>query len=197
VTAANEATRSFPLTRLALRVWQFDRAAMAVRSLNSPARKAPWTAKAMASPTGAWPHDRPLTATCSAPRRKPKDGDAVEDHGPVPGRECSCGIYATTKLEIINTYLSRNATVLGVVELGGRVIPATQGYRAAYARLAAVLLIDEALTEPHRLLRQLAEAYRVPAVVPHSADPEDYRELIGAPSLAAEAEEYLRKMGRP
>jgi hypothetical protein len=59
-----------------------------------------------------------------------------------------------------------------------------------------VLLIDEALTEPHRLLRQLAEAYRVQAVVPHSSDPESYRELIGSPSLAAEAEEYLRRMGR-
>lgn len=27
------------------------------------------------------------------------------------------------------------------------------------------------------------------------ADPEDYRELAGTPSLAAEAEEYLKHMG--
>lgn len=188
--------RSYPQTFLALRAWQFDRAAMAVRSLNAPARKAPWMAKAMASPQGAWPHDRPLTATCAMPKPKPKDAEVVEVHGAVPGRECSCGIYATTDLDVIDSYLSPRATVLGVVELGGRVIPATQGYRAAYARLACVLLIDEALTEPHRLLRQLAEAYRVPAVVPHSSDPADYRDLIGAPSLAAEAEEYLRQMGQ-
>lgn len=185
----------FPQTCLALRCWQFDRTSMAVRSLNAPARKAPWMAKAMASPIGIWPHDRPLAATCTMtkPKKKCEDG---EEHGPIPGQECSCGIYATTGLDVIDGYLSQTATVLGVVELGGRVIPATQGYRAAYARLAAVLLVDEALTEPHRLLRELADAYRVPAVVPHSADPEDYRDLIGSPSLAAEAERYLRDMGQ-
>lgn len=184
----------FPQTRLALRCWIFDRAAMAVRSLNSPPRKASWMTKAMASPAGTWPHDRPLAASCTMPRPKKKD-DEAEKHGPVPGTECTCGIYATTDLDVIGSYLPQ-ATILGVVELGGRVIPATQGYRAAYARLAAVLLIDEALTEPHRLLRELAEAYRVPAVVPHSVDPEDYRDLTGSPSLAVEAEEYLRNMGQ-
>ena len=85
----------------------------------------------------------------------------------MPGRECTCGIYATTDLDVINGYLSRGAPVLGIVELGGRVIPATQGYRAAFARVAVILLIDEALTEPHAVLRKLAAAYRVPAVVPH------------------------------
>ena len=83
----------------------------------------------------------------------------------------------------------------GVVELGGRVIPATQGYRAAYARVAVILLIDEVLTEPHSVLRKLAAAYSIPAVVPHSADPEDYREIAGTPSLAAETEEWLRGIG--
>jgi hypothetical protein len=188
-----------PRTRLALRCWIFDRAGMAVRSLNSPAagRKASWMAKAMASPEGIWPHDRPLTATCSAPkpRRRKGDDEDVPEHGPVPARDCSCGIYATTSLDVINGYLSRTAPVLGIVELGGRVIPASQGYRAAYARLAAVLLVDEALTEPHGVLRELADAYRVPAVVPHSADPEDYRELAGLPTVGAEAEAWLRQIG--
>jgi hypothetical protein len=81
-----------------------------------------------------------------------------------------------------------------VVELGGRVIPASQGYRAQYARLAVVLLVDEALTEPHAALRKLAAAYRVPAVVPHSAVAEDYRELAGLPTIATEAEEFLRQV---
>jgi len=151
----------------------------------------------MASPVGNWPHDRPLAATCAAPpaRKKKGDDDGEPDHGPVPGKECSCGIYATTDLEVINGYLSRTAPVLGVVELGGRVIPATQGYRAAYARLAVILLVDEALTEPHSVLRDLADAYRIPAVIPFSADPEDYRELAGLPTLAAEAEAWLRQAG--
>lgn len=179
---------AYPQTRLALRAWQFDRAAMTVRSLNAPRGRQSWMAKAMASPAGSWPYGRPIAARC------PLTGDKQHDD-PVPGRECSCGIYATTDLDIISSYPSKSAPVLGVVELGGRVIPATQGYRAAYARVAVILLIDEALTEPHATLRKLADAYKVPAVVPHSVVPEDYRELAGTPSLALEAEEYLRGMG--
>lgn len=190
----------FPQTRLALRSWQIDRAAMAVRSLNAPmGRKANWIAKAMAQPEGNWPRDHPLAATCALgapkPRRRKKGGEEEPEHGPVPDPRCTCGIYATTDLDVINGYLARSAPVLGIVELGGRLIPASQGYRAAYARVAVILLVDEALTEPHGLLRELADAYRVPAVIPHSADPEDYRELAGLPTLAAEAEAWLRQVG--
>lgn len=174
---------------------------MAVRSLNSPpaGRKANWLAKAMASPEGIWPHDKPLKAACSLagrpPRKPKKDEEPEREHGSIPDKPCSCGIYATTDLDVINGYLPRPASVLGVVELGGRVIPASQGYRAAYARLAVILLVDEALTEPHSVLRELADAYRVPAVVPHSADPEDYRELAGLPTIGGEAEAWLRQIG--
>jgi hypothetical protein len=176
----------YPTTRLALRTWQIDKAAWTVRSLNAAGgRKASWMAKAMASPQGAWPHGRPLAARC------PLAGDKAHED-PVPGADCSCGIYATTDLDIISGYLRKTSPVVGVVELGGRVIPATQGYRAAYARVAVILLLDEALTEPHSVLRRLAAAYKVPAVVPHSDNPEDYRELAGTPSLALEAEDYLR-----
>jgi hypothetical protein len=188
----------YPQTRLALRSWQIDRASMAVRSLNSPiGRKSSWMSRAMASPEGNWPHDHPLAATCSRPPVRKKKGDEEEEppHGAIPGTRCTCGIYATTDLDVIQGYLSRTAPVLGIVELGGRVIPASQGYRAAYARVAAILLIDEALTEPHSVLRELADAYKVPAVIPHSADPEDYRELAGLATLAAEAEAWLRQMG--
>ena len=179
----------YPQTRLAMRTWQLDKAALTVRSLNAPAgRKKSWMATALASPAGAWPHDQPITASCRL------GGDKAHDD-PVPGSECSCGIYATTDLDIISNYLTRWSPVVGIVEMGGRVIPATQGYRAAYARVAVILLVDEALTEPHSVLRDLADAYRVPAVVPHSASAEDYRELVGTPSLALEAEQYLREMG--
>lgn len=185
-----------PQTRLALRSWQLDRASMSVRSLNAPmGRKSNWIAKAMAAPAGNWPHDHPLAAACPLPPRKARKGEEEMPHGPVPAADCTCGVYATTDLDVINGYLSRSAPVLGIVELGGRLIPATQGYRAAYARVAVILLVDEALTEPHSVLRDLADAYRVPAVVPHSADPEDYRELAGLPSLAAETEAWLRQQG--
>jgi hypothetical protein len=187
-----------PQTRLALRAWGLDRVSLTVRSLNAPAagRKASWIAKAMASPEGGWPHGTPLAATCDLPpRRKRKDDEEFREHGPVPAADCSCGIYATTDLDVINGYLRRSSPVLGVVELGGRLIPATQGYRAAYARVAVILLLDEALTEPHGLLRELAAAYRVPAAIPHSSDPEDYRELAGLPTVATEADAWLRQIG--
>lgn len=175
----------YPQTRLAMRAWQFDKAAMTVRSLNAAPGKKSWMSTAMASPAGSWPHGRPLAARC------PVTGDKAHED-PVPGRECTCGIYATTDLDVISTYVSKWAPVVGIVEMGGRVIPATQGYRAAFARVAVILLLDEALTEPHPVLRKLAAAYKVPAVVPHSASPEDYRELVSTPSLALEAEQYLR-----
>jgi hypothetical protein len=189
-----------PMTRLALRAWQFDRASLSVRSLNAPpaGRKASWLAKAMAAPEGNWPHDRALEATCSRPPvavKKKKDDDGEPDHGRIPSPHCSCGIYATTDLDVINGYLHRSSPVLGVVELGGRIIPATQGYRAAYARVAVILLLDEALTEPWPVLRELAAAYRVPAVIPHSAIAEDYREIAGLPTIASEAEAWLKQIG--
>jgi hypothetical protein len=191
----------FPQTRLALRSWQLDRPAMMVRSLNAPTgKRSNWIARQMAQPEGNWPHDRPLQAACAAGapprRRKPKEGELEEiPHGPVPDPACSCGIYATVDLDVINGYLSRNAPVLGIVELGGRLVPASQGYRAQYARVAAILLVDEALTEPHRLLRELAAAYRVPALVPVSTDPEDHREAVGLPTLAGAVEDWLRQTG--
>jgi hypothetical protein len=201
MTTPTESTgKGLVQTRLALRAWRLDRASLSVRSLNAPlaGRKASWLAKAMAAPEGNWSHDRALEATCSRPPvvvKKKKDDDGEPDHGRIPSPHCSCGIYATTDLDVISGYLSRSAPVLGVVELGGRIIPATQGYRAAYARVAVILLLDEALTEPWPVLRELAAAYRVPAVVPHSDIAEDYRELAGLPTVASEAEAWLRQIG--
>lgn len=190
------------MTRLALRTWQIDRASLAVRSLNAPAGRANWIARQMAQPAGNWPHDHPLAADCrkTGPLTRKKKGEEVEvEHGPVPSRDCTCGIYATTSLEVVNGYLRHDSPVLGVVELGGRLITAEWGYRAAYARVAAILLIDPALTEPWSLLQQLAAAYKVPALVPHSQDAEDYRDLLGLASpgslLADEAEAWLREHG--
>jgi hypothetical protein len=178
----------YPTTRLALRTWQVDKDALLLRSVTALAGRKSWMAKAMSSPEGAWPQSRPLTARCG------KGGKGGHDD-PVPGADCSCGIYATTDLDIINGHLSKRNPVAGIVELGGRVIPATQGYRAQMARVAVILLLDEALTEPWPFLRKLAAAYKVPAVIPHSDDPEQYRELACTPSLAIEAEEYLRGLG--
>lgn len=176
----------FPQTVLTFRVWGFDRTRLMLRSLNAPPGRAAWVASVFASPEGGWAHDDLLAATC---RRGSQHGE----DDPVPAKDCRCGIYGARDLNVVGRYLRHDAPVLGVVELGGRVIPAEQGYRAQYARVAAILVIDPALTLDHGTLRRLASAYRVRALVPHSANPEDYRPLLSAPTLANEAEQYLRR----
>ena len=190
-------------TFLALRVWMLQRHTRTLLSLNAPSgRRSSWVARALANPEGGWPQDggpggraRLLEATCDRPPPKPgKDGKEPPPHGPVPSKHCTCGIYATTSLDTINWYLN-DGPVLGIVELGGRTIPADQGYRAAFARVAAILLIDPALTLPHQVLREVATAYQVPALVPHSTDPAQYRARLGlGASLADEAAAYLRDL---
>ena len=98
---------------------------MTVRSLNAPQR----AAKRRGS-RRRWPAPREAGRTASPRRRLPaaaakkkKDDEDFREHGPVPATDCSCGIYATTDLDVINGYLSRSAPVLGIVELGGRMIP--------------------------------------------------------------------------
>lgn len=161
----HEKTEGVPDTRLALRTWGVDHARLVLRSLNAPSRRNTWVAPALAAPEGCWPHDRPLAAECGRGKahdpHQPGCPPGCREHDPLPGRECTCGIYAAKNLDMICGYLSRIAPVIGIAELGGRVIPATQGYRAAYARVAAILLVDQALTIDHPTLRKLADAYRV------------------------------------
>jgi hypothetical protein len=198
----SQAVPDVPQTFLAFRTWTLDKARMQLGSTTpaggyrakGKAAKELWMANALGVNLGAWPKDGEcLTAKCTA-RSDFEDDDAYEaahlyaGDGRVasPGPECKgsgghgCGIYATTDLGVINTYLSRTAPVMGVVELGGRVLECPQGYRAEFVRVAAILLIDEVLTKPlsQDMLRKVAKAYGVPALVPTSTRPEDYREAI-------------------
>ena len=180
-----------PLTRLALRVWRMDPRTRLLKSLNAPTGAAKtFPATALALPKGAWPHPLPgdtdpmkasglIIATCAQANRRADE----ETRHVAPDPDCTCGIYAATDLEVVNAYLSEDAPVLGMVELGGRVIDAEQGIRAQSARVAMILLIDPMFTLPHVKLRQVAAAYRVPAIVPTSVDPEEYRPLITARGL--------------
>jgi hypothetical protein len=203
-----------PQTALAFRTWRLSESGRLL-SINAPSltgkaggnpnvpqRRVTWIHRALADPEGqdGWPIGGPLVAHCGV------GGDAAEknpDHGKIPSQTCSCGIYATTELKIIDHYLGNELVqglyirgpVLGVVELGGRVIPATQGFRAAYARVAAILLIDEVFSLSAGQLRHIAETYRVPAIKPHSTNPEDYRDdLTPATPVADEADEWLRNL---
>jgi hypothetical protein len=187
-----------PQTALAFRTWRLsdDNKLLSINAPNltgkaggsgqQNVRKIGWIHRHLADAEGqsGWPIASNLVAHCGV------QGAAAEvnpDHGKIPSKNCSCGIYATTEIKVINSYLGNEiylgvavrGPVLGIVELGGTVIPATQGFRAKYARVAAILAIDEvfSLTEAH--LRQIAELYQVPLLTPHSINPEDYRDAIG------------------
>lgn len=180
---------------LALRVWRADQS-LNLYSLNAVTGQQTWISRALSAPDGGWPRHEPGKPGSSLLRARCKFGKDHEEG--VPDPECSCGVYATTSLRVINGYLCPLSPVLGIVEMGGRVIPADQGYRAQWARVAAILLVDAMFTRSHAELREIATAYRVPAVVPHSVDPEDYRELITpGQGLGDEAERFLRGLDKP
>jgi hypothetical protein len=207
-----------PQTALAFRTWRLSENNKLL-SINAPnltgkaggnqqqgARKIGWIHRHLADPEGqdGWPIGEPLVAHCGV---RGEGAEAIPEHGKIPSKECSCGIYATTEIKVINSYLGTEqymgafirGPVLGIVELGGRVIPATQGYRARYARVAGILAIGDVFTISHERLLQIAELYKVPLLTDISKDPEDYREAIGRcsvtdpSSIGDELEQWLMK----
>lgn len=186
-----------PETALAFRTWRISEGNRLL-SINAPnltgkaggaqvqVKKIGWIHRHLADSEGqdGWPIATPLMAHCGV---RGAGAEAIPEHGRIPSKECSCGIYATTELKIINQYLGEEkymgafirGPVLGIVELGGKVIPATQGFRARYARVAGILEIDPVFSLPPARLRQIAELYQVPLIKPHSKNPADYREAIG------------------
>lgn len=71
---------------------------------------------------------------------------------PAPDPDCSCGVYALKPGVPLPLYALRGVTVAGTVELSGRVIEATRGYRAEHARIVGPLQLssvrcDEAVSE--------------------------------------------------
>lgn len=185
-----------PQTALAFRTWRLSDSNRLL-SINAPnltgkaggtgqTKKIGWIHRHLADPEGqdGWPIAMPLTAHCGV---KGAAAEADPAHGKIPGQNCSCGIYATTSLKVINGYLGNEqymgvairGPVLGIVELGGRVVPASQGFRARYARVAGILQIDDVFSLGAAHLRQIAELYQVPLIKPHSTNPADYREAIG------------------
>lgn len=208
-----------PQTSLAFRTWRLSESNRLL-SINAPnitgkaggnqqqqgARKIGWIHRHLADDEGqhGWPIATPLAAHCGV---RGEGAEAIPEHGKIPAKDCKCGIYATTELKVINSYLGNEiymgvairGPVLGIVEMGGRVIPATQGYRARYARVAAILEIDEVFSLTHAHLRQIAELYQVPLIKPHSVNPEDYRQAISQmpaitdpSSIGDDIEEWLK-----
>ncbi|HEV2698974.1 MAG TPA: hypothetical protein VGU90_13335 [Terriglobales bacterium] len=222
-----------PQTALAFRTWRVSEHSRLL-SINAPdltgsaggkklERKISWIHRQLADSEGqdGWPIGKPLVAHCGRGGKITPwlpggpvapvvpallgDADPVQPvHGPIPEKKCSCGIYATTSIDVINQYLGNEVIfntcairgpVMGIVELGGRVIPATQGYRAAYARIAAIIAVDAAFSLSKAQLKMIAEIYQVPLVGDLSLDPEEYRDkLVPSTRLADEAEQYLKEL---
>jgi hypothetical protein len=192
-----------PTTYLAWRVWGLDKRTLTLTS-TTPAgvsrkdreaqRESHPLLAGLGDPLGAWPKASEidptgaLAARCHAPGSDEQTDDwrLIHPEGRVPSPECAgagghgCGIYATTDLGVANRYLSGQHPVFGLVELTGRVLDCEQGYRAEFARVAAILMINEALTIDQGMLAKIAEAYSVPTIVPVSLVPEDHRDLIDA-----------------
>jgi hypothetical protein len=186
-----------PQTVLAFRTWRLSESNKLL-SINAPnltgkaggspgqgVRKIGWIHRHLADDEGqnGWPIATPLMAQCGV---RGEGAEAIPEHGKIPAQECSCGIYATTELKVINQYLGNEqylgvavrGPILGIVEMGGKVIPARQGYRARYARIAGILAIDEVFSLSKSHLNQIAEMYQVPLITPHSTNPNDYRDAI-------------------
>lgn len=79
-----------------------------------------------------------------------------------PDPKCSCGIYAMNTATTANDFIvAPEMTVLGLVRGWGRVIIASQGWRAEYAQ-ALLLVVDEFLSDED--VRTLQHRYEVPVV---------------------------------
>jgi len=186
-----------PQTFLAFRTWRLSESNKLL-SINAPnltgkaggsqqqgTRKIGWIHRHLADEEGqnGWPIAEPLMAHCGV---RGAGAEAIPEHGKIPAEECSCGIYATTEIKVINSYLGNEqymgafirGPVLGIVEMGGKVIPATQGYRARFVRIAGIIAIGDVFTLSHAHLAQIAELYQVPLLTDMSKNPEDYRSAI-------------------
>lgn len=215
-TEQTEKIPDVPQTFLAFRTWRVDPHGK-LMSINGPTLtgnaggpkdrpKPSWIHRQMASPVGGWPTGgKMLKAHCG--RGGKEDDTTPGSHGRIPSEMCTCGIYATTNLHVVNKYLGNSTIpgtiatqgpVLGIVELGGHVIPATEGYRASHARIAAILKIDPAYTISHSRLEEIAALYRCVALIPHSIKPEDYRDRLKPEEedspLADEIDSWLKGM---
>lgn len=87
----------------------------------------------------------------------------------VPLWECVCGYWAVERLDnaqkvLHASGLTKNAHVYGSVYLWGRIIRHEEGYRAAMAQIAGLLIPEDTDEDNIEVLKKIAERYRVPLV---------------------------------
>ena len=138
------------------------------------------------SPVGRW--ETMMEAACKAEAVTVGTGKQARDHGRLPDPLCTCGLYAATDLDVIAGYAIPRAdewrTAVGLVQGYGRLVPADFGWRAEKARITCLFAISEDFTVPHRRLRNVAERYGLPLVVPWSDNAGDYAAALREGTLA-------------
>ena len=119
-----------------------------------------------------WPPEADLRATCPHNPKAPPD-----KHQP-PDKDCSCGIYAAYDIPAAAPYTGIGNVFGLVYGWGKEVVPAINGFRAQYARVAAILAVAPEVSLDTRKLRKIAQLYDVPLVTPFSVNVADYRDLV-------------------
>lgn len=101
-----------------------------------------------ARPDFTWDDQGIKSAKCTKdPRHKP------------PEANCTCGIYATYKLEIAEDYQRRILNVLMLVEAGGKTAIYTEGWRSEQLRFLAVIDFNPNDRQLHLAANQAADYY--------------------------------------
>jgi hypothetical protein len=131
----------------------------------------------------AWPPGKDLHATCQHSTHPAAD--------PV----CTCGFYAATDIGHAAPYTGLGNAFGLVYGWGEHVVPADNGFRAEYARVAAILAVVREVSMEQAQLRRIAELYDVPLLVPYSLQVEDYRILLRERNGDIDAE--LRQLTGP
>lgn len=106
---------------------------------------------------------------------------SVSGH-PVPGENCTCGLWATKKPRIPLDYATSSLSghiVIGVVGLWGRIVPHELGYRAQYARpYALVEDISSMVRDSYpriEVVHALARRYEVPTLPSIKAAAQEFK----------------------
>ena len=117
-----------------------------------------------------WPHgDEMLYAGCAFGRSHRS-----------PARNCSCGVYSATTLDVVAPYLTPDQPVLGLVYASGLVLEGSEHtLRAERCRVAAIIAISDVFSLPRDELQHIAAGYQVPLLLDeHGIRPEDHRRAV-------------------
>lgn len=97
-----------------------------------------------------WNPDRPMRALC------------IGGGHPAPDRDCSCGVSGTRDLESLRQHglcVSPGPLIVGEVDLWGRVVEDSYGYRGEFGRPVSLALVRQSV-EDERHEQQVLDALR-------------------------------------